>query len=69
MKILITTDGSENALKAINWTREKLARENDEIILMTVSQFAQDLLAEMPPGTQDKLEAIARETLEKGERL
>ncbi len=68
MKILITTDGSENALKAINWTREKLARENDEIILMTVSQFAQDLLAEMPLGTQDKLEAIARETLEKGEK-
>lgn len=68
MKILITTDGSENALKAINWTREKLARENDRIILMTVSQFAQDLLAEMPPGTQDKLEARAGEILEKGKK-
>lgn len=69
MKILITTDGSENSIKAINWTMEKMARKDDQIILMTVSQFAQDLLAEMPPRTQDKLEAIAEEILEKGENI
>lgn len=69
MKILITTDGSENSLKAINWTMEKMARENDQVILMTVSQFAQDLLAEMPPSTQDKLEAIAGEILDKGKNI
>lgn len=68
MKILITIDGSENSLKAISWTLERLARDNDSVILMTVSQFAQDLLAEMPPGTQDKLEARAAEVLETGKK-
>lgn len=69
MKILVTTDGSENSNKAINWALEKLIQEKDQIFLMSVSQFAQDLLAEMPPGTQEKLENRSRKILEDAARI
>lgn len=66
MRIFITTDGSENSSKAINWALEKLIQKEDQVFLMTVTQFAQDLLAEMPPDTQEKLEKRSRKILEDG---
>lgn len=65
MKVLLAIDGSDQSMKAVQWTLQNLG-DKAQVTLFTVAPFAQDLLAEMPPNIQEKLEAEAKAALDKG---
>lgn len=69
MKVLVTTDGSAQSMKAVQWALDLAQNSGASITLMTVATFAQDVLAEMPPNIQDKLEAHAQENLDQASAL
>jgi len=64
MKVLLSTDGSDQSMKAVQWTVDNLG-DKAQVTLFAVAPFAQDLLAEMPPNIQDKLEKEAKASLAK----
>ena len=66
MKVLVATDGSEHAMKAIRRALELAEREGAKISLMSVAYFSKDDFDEMPPRIQEKLERQARDALERG---
>jgi nucleotide-binding universal stress UspA family protein len=65
MKVLVPTDGSAHAMKAVERAIEMAERLGAEITLMSVAYYAKDDLDEMPPYVQDKLEAEAASALKK----
>ena len=65
MKVLVPTDGSAHAMKAVERAIELAERLEAEVTLMSVAYYAKDDLDEMPPFVQDKLEAEARAALNK----
>lgn len=65
MKMLVTTDGSDSSMKAVQWAADRAVKEKDQVALITVVNFTKDLLAEMPPGIQSKLEDEGRKALKK----
>jgi len=65
MKVLVPTDGSAPAMKAVERAIEMAERLGAEITLMSVAYYAKDDLDEMPPYVQDKLEAEAAAALKK----
>lgn len=69
MKILVATDGSEQAMKAVKRAREMAEKEGAQVMIMSVAYFSRDDLDEMPPNIQDKLEAEARTALDKAKAL
>jgi len=64
MKVLLATDGSDQSMKAVQWTVDNLG-DKAKVTLFAVAPFAQDLLAEMPPNIQQKLENEAKSSLDK----
>ncbi len=64
MKVLLSTDGSDQSMKAVQWTVDNLGNKA-QVTLFAVAPFAQDLLAEMPPNIQQKLENQAKASLDK----
>ena len=66
MKVLVATDGSEHAMKAVRRALELAEREGAKISLMSVAYFSKDDFDEMPPRIQEKLERQARDALERG---
>jgi nucleotide-binding universal stress UspA family protein len=69
MKVLVTTDGSDNAMKAVKKALEMAENEKAEVILMAVAYYSKDDFDDMPPGIQEKLEAHAEEALKKAKAL
>ncbi len=69
MKILVATDGSEQAMKAIMEALKLAEKESAKVIIMSVAYFSKEDLDEMPPRIQDKLESEARTALEKAKAL
>ncbi len=70
MKVLVATDGSEKAMKAVHRGLDMaLAREGVEVTILSVAPFIQDFFSELPPGVQDKLVADARAALDKAKAL
>lgn len=69
MKILVATDGSEQAMKAVKGALELAEKEGAEVTIMSVAYFSKEDLDEMPPNIQDKLEAEARAALNKAKAL
>ncbi|MBI5605337.1 MAG: universal stress protein [Deltaproteobacteria bacterium] len=69
MKILVATDGSEQAMKAVKRALEMAEKEGAQVMIMSVAYFSRDDLDEMPPNIQDKLEAEARTALDKAKAL
>lgn len=67
MKVLLATDGSDQSMKAVHWTMENLG-DKAQVTLFAVAPFAQDLLTEMPPNIQEKLEAQAKKSLDKAKQ-
>ena len=59
MKILVATDGSEQAMKAVQKGLEMAQKEGAQVTLMSVAYFSKDDFDDMPPNIQDKLEAQA----------
>ncbi len=69
MKILVATDGSEQAMKAVKRALEMAEKEGAQVMIMSVAYFSRDDLDEMPPNIQDKLEAEARTALDKAKAI
>jgi nucleotide-binding universal stress UspA family protein len=69
MKILVATDGSEQAMKAVKKALELAEQEGNIVFILSVAYFSKEDLDEMPPNIQDKLEAEARQALNKAKEL
>jgi|UniRef100_A0A7C3WU65 nucleotide-binding universal stress UspA family protein len=69
MKVLVPTDGSEQAMKAVQKALELAEKSGAEVTLMTVAPFAPDILDEMTPRTQERLEAEAAAILNQAKEL
>ncbi len=69
MKMLVTTDGSASSMKAVEWAADRAEKGKDHVALISVVSFTQDLLAEMPPNIQNKLEVESRKALEKAKKV
>ena len=69
MKILVATDGSEQAMKAVKGALELAEKEGAEVTIISIAYFSKEDLDEMPPDIQDKLEAEARTALNKAKAL
>lgn len=69
MKVLVPVDGSQASLDAARRAAEMAEKEGAQVTLMTVAYFIQDILAEMPPNIQDKLEAEGKKILEQAKGI
>jgi nucleotide-binding universal stress UspA family protein len=69
MKILVATDGSEQAMKAVKRAIELVENEGADVTIMSVAYFSKDDFDDMPPGIQDKLENEALKALDKAKAL
>ena len=69
MKVLVPTDGSEHAMKAVQRGLEMAQNQGVEVTLMSVAFYSKTDFDEMPPNIQDKLEAQAAAALKKGKAL
>ena len=69
MKVLVATDGSEHALKALKRAMELAEKEGAEITLLSVAYFSKEDLDEIPLNIQEKLEKQAAVALKKAKAL
>jgi nucleotide-binding universal stress UspA family protein len=69
MRIIVATDGSEQAMKAVKKALELAEQGGNEVYIMSVAYFAKEDMDEMPANIQDKLEADARQALEKAKKI
>lgn len=69
MKVLVPVDGSQASLDAARRAAEMAEKEGAQVTLMTVAYFVQDILAEMPPNIQDKLEREGQRILEQAKEI
>lgn len=69
MKILVATDGSEHAMKAVQRALEMAQTQGAEVTIMSVAYYSQDDFDEMPPRIQEKLQAEAKAALDKAEKV
>lgn len=69
MKVLVATDGSERAMKAVQRALELAETRGAEVTIMTVALYAKTDFDELPLNIQDKLEAEAVLNLRKAETL
>jgi len=65
MKVLVATDGSEHAMKAVARALELAEKQGAQVTLMSVGYYERGDFDEMPPFVSDKLEAEARGALNK----
>ncbi len=69
MKILVPTDGSERAMKAVRRSLELAEKEGAEVTLFAVSYHLRSELDEAPPDIEEAFESISRDTLEKAKAV
>lgn len=69
MKVLVPTDGSEQAMKAVQRGLELAETEGAEVTVLAVAYYAKTDFDEMPANIQDKLEAEAAGALKKAKAL
>jgi nucleotide-binding universal stress UspA family protein len=69
MKILVATDGSDQAMKAVKRALEGAEKGDDKVFLLAVAYYSREDLDEMPFNIQGKLEAEARQALQKAKEL
>lgn len=69
MKVLVATDGSEHAMKAVQRALEMAQTQGAEVTIMSVAYYSQDDFDEMPPRIQEKLQAEAKAALDKAEKV
>jgi len=69
MKVLVATDGSEQAMKAVHRALDLAEKQGAEVTIMAVAYYIKDYFDDMPPNVQDKLEAEAATALKKAKAL
>jgi nucleotide-binding universal stress UspA family protein len=69
MKVLVATDGSENAMKAVQRAAELAEKQGARVTLMSVAYDAKDIMDDMPPNIQAKVEAEAAANLAKAKAI
>lgn len=69
MKVLVPIDNSEHSMKAVERALELAEKQGAQITLMSVASYAPDILDEMTPRTQERLEAESAETLKKAREV
>lgn len=69
MKVLVPTDGSEHAMKAVQRALELAEKQGAQVTLMSVAAYAAEILDDMPPNIQDKLERDAAAVLSKAKEV
>jgi nucleotide-binding universal stress UspA family protein len=69
MKVLVATDGSDAAMKAVRRALDMAEVKGAEVTIISVAYFIKDYFDDMPPNIQDKLEGEARAALEKARAL
>ena len=68
MKVLVATDGSQHSMKAVQRGVE-MAEQGAQVTLMSVAYYVRGDFDTMPINIQEKLEAEAKEALQKGKAL
>ncbi|MFZ0052709.1 MAG: universal stress protein [Desulfobaccales bacterium] len=69
MKVLVATDGSEHAMKAVARALELAEKQGAQVTIMSVAYYERRDFDEMPPFVSDKLEAEARGALNKAKAV
>lgn len=69
MRILVATDGSEPAMKAVQRALEMAQTQGAQVTIMSVAFYSQDDFDDMPPRIQEKLQAEAKAALEKAKAV
>jgi nucleotide-binding universal stress UspA family protein len=69
MKVLVATDGSEHAMKAVARALEIAEKQGAQVTIMSVAYYERRDFDEMPPFVSDKLEAEARGALNKAKAV
>ena len=69
MKVLVATDGSEHSMKAVQRGVQMAETQGAQVTLMSVAYYVQGDFDTMPVNIQDKLEAEAREALQKAKAV
>jgi nucleotide-binding universal stress UspA family protein len=69
MKVLVPTDGSEHSMKAVQRALEMAEKNGAQVTLMSVAAYAPEILDEMTPRTQERLEAEAAAVLKKAREV
>jgi nucleotide-binding universal stress UspA family protein len=69
MKVLVATDGSERAMKAVRRALELVETRGAQVTIMAVALYAKTDFDELPLNIQDKLEAEAVANLRQAEAL
>jgi nucleotide-binding universal stress UspA family protein len=69
MKVLVPTDGSEHSMKAVQRALELAEKNGAQVTLMSVAPYAAEIMDDMPPGIQDKLEREAAAVLSKAKEV
>lgn len=69
MKVLVPTDGSDSAMKAVNKALEMAEKEGVEVTLMAVAYNVSIDLVEFPGAILEKLDDIARAALNKAKEV
>jgi nucleotide-binding universal stress UspA family protein len=68
MKVLVPTDGSTHAMKAVQRGLE-MAERGAAVTLVSVAIYATDFFEDMPPDIREKLEEDARSSLDRAKAV
>lgn len=69
MKILVPTDGSDYAMKAVNKAAEMAEKEKAEVTIMSVAIYAGLADIEYPGDIREKLDAEAQKAINKAKEV
>ena len=69
MKVLVATDGSERAMKAVRKSLELAEKEGADITLLSVAYYFMSEVDEMPVDIQEALDSESRTAIEKAKAL
>lgn len=69
MKVLVATDGSDNALKAVKRALELAEKEGAKVTIMAVGYYFGDGFDDLAPNIQDKLQDQAEDSVKKAKAL
>ncbi|MFZ2445487.1 MAG: universal stress protein [Syntrophobacteraceae bacterium] len=69
MKVLVATDGSERAMKAVRKSLDLAEREGADVTLLSVGYFFRSEIDEMPLNIQEALDTESRAALEKAKAI
>jgi nucleotide-binding universal stress UspA family protein len=69
MKVLVTTDGSDNALKAVKRALDLAEKEDAKVTIMSVALYPSSEFDDLPLSIQKKLDADAKDAIAKAKTI